>query len=153
MTQKPVTISLKQWALATLMLIALLCTQNATAQRKKVGSWKLAQHTTSSDSLTIKGAMFTKGVLGWKKVNEPVQVQVYSGKLLIASDLFIENPGTFNLRVNIKNIETSTIQVTFRAEHFAQIEITSLLPKDSDLEIYTEKISFRESRGYPVRNY
>lgn len=149
MTINNITALLKKIAILGVMLTALLHTQTITAQRKVPGHWKLTPYETKSDSLTLAGTMLTKSMMGWKKVKEPIQIQVFSGEELIASDMFTEPAGSFQLMIPISKIETKTLKVTIRANYYAPIEIKELLPASTEIEVYTEKTTFREAKGIP----
>ncbi|GLB47836.1 hypothetical protein [Neptunitalea lumnitzerae] len=143
------TFTYKKISIVVMLLVTMFTATIGNAQKKRSGTWKLEQSEALSDSITIRGAVFAKGILGWRVVNESVMVQVFSGKFMIASDLFVDEQGTFSIRFAKKDIVTETLRVTFNADHFALVEIPELLPKETAIEVYTEKTSYRDSRGKP----
>lgn len=117
--------------------------QYVAAQAKKPGSWKIKQTETTSDSITIKGVLKTKGVAGWRVVPENVYISVSCNGLYIARDLQLQTPGEFSIKASLSDIENNTITVTVGAKDYSTIEIRNIKPKDTYLEVFTEKTEFR----------
>lgn len=129
--------------MVVMCILLLSGLQAVSAQSKKPGNWHIEQSESESDSITIHGLFKTKGVIGWRNVPENVYISITSNGKFVTGDLQLFAKGEFNIKASRKKMEGTTISVTISAQDYGTIEIKNIQPKNTFLEVYTEKTALR----------